>query len=126
LVVDEQTDSSRGANDDVIATDVRRRGERILRIANVCDQKKTHLRESPAREWTWRRVIRQGSTVLARDFIPHSIRLDPRCKAQQGPAFWEDVIDENGLEIGNEGATTHPWTREGHEGESVIDLTLAN
>jgi hypothetical protein len=45
---------------------------------------------------------------------------------QRGVVFWEDVIDENGLEIGNDGEATHHWTREGHEGESVIDLTLAN
>jgi hypothetical protein len=36
------------------------------------------------------------------------------------------VIDENGQEIGNDGEATHHCTREGHEGESVIDLTLAN
>jgi hypothetical protein len=35
LVVDEQMDLSRGANEDVIATDVRRKGERIPRIVNV-------------------------------------------------------------------------------------------
>jgi hypothetical protein len=39
--------------------------------------------------------------------------------------FWEDVTDENGLEIGNHGRATHHWTREGQEGKSVIDLTLA-
>jgi hypothetical protein len=36
------------------------------------------------------------------------------------------VSDENGLEIGKDLRATHHWTREGHEGESVIDLTLAN
>ena len=36
------------------------------------------------------------------------------------------MIEENGLEIGNDGRATEHWTREGHEGESVIDLTLAN
>jgi len=36
------------------------------------------------------------------------------------------VIDENGLEIGNDGRPTHHWTRGDQEGESVIDLTLAN
>ena len=35
LVVDERSDSSRGANNDVIATDVRRRGKMIMRIVNV-------------------------------------------------------------------------------------------
>ena len=36
------------------------------------------------------------------------------------------MIDENGLEIGNDGRHTYHWTREDQEGESVIDLTLAN
>ena len=45
---------------------------------------------------------------------------------QRDAAFWEDVIDKNGLEIGKDGEATHNWTREGHEGEAVIDLTLAN
>jgi len=40
--------------------------------------------------------------------------------------FWEDVIDENRLLIGNDGRPTHHWTREDQEGESAIDLTLAN
>jgi len=45
---------------------------------------------------------------------------------QQDAAFGEGVIDENGLEIGNDGRPTHHWTREDQEGKSVIDLTLAN
>jgi len=36
------------------------------------------------------------------------------------------VIVENGLEIGNNCQCTHKWTSEGHRGESVINLTLAN
>jgi hypothetical protein len=35
LVVDERTDLSRGAHNDVIATDIRRTGETITRIVNV-------------------------------------------------------------------------------------------
>jgi hypothetical protein len=45
---------------------------------------------------------------------------------QRDATFWEDVIDETGLEIGNDGEATHHWTREGHGGKSVFDLTLAN
>jgi hypothetical protein len=45
---------------------------------------------------------------------------------QWNATFWEEVIDVNRLEIGNDGRATHQWTREGHEGRSVIDLTLAN
>jgi hypothetical protein len=43
---------------------------------------------------------------------------------QQDAAFWEDVIDENGLDIGNDSRPTHHWTREDQQDESVIDLTV--
>jgi len=125
-VVHERTDLSRGANEDVIVTDVRTRGERIMRIVNIYDQKNTHSGERPARKSDWPRVIRQGSTNLAGDCKAHGIQWKPRCQVQWDAEFWEDVIDENGLEIGHDGEATHHWTREGHEGESVIDLTLAN
>jgi len=36
------------------------------------------------------------------------------------------VIDENGLEIANDGSATHHWARADQQGESVIYLTLAN
>jgi hypothetical protein len=49
LVVDERTDLSRGANEDVIAADVRRRGERITRMVKVYDEKNTDWGERPAR-----------------------------------------------------------------------------
>jgi len=74
----------------------------------------------------WQRVIQLGGTVLAGDFNAHRARWDPGCQVQRNATFWEDVIDENGLEIGNDTRATHHWAREGHEGESVIDLTLAN
>jgi len=45
---------------------------------------------------------------------------------QRDATFWEDVIEGHVLEIGNDGRATHHWTREGHEGVSVIYLTLAN
>jgi len=41
LLVDERMDSCRGANDDVIVTNVRRRGEKITRILNIYDQSDT-------------------------------------------------------------------------------------
>jgi endonuclease/exonuclease/phosphatase family metal-dependent hydrolase len=89
LVVDDRTDLSRGANNDVIVTDVRRRAEKITRIVNVYDQKDTQSGERPARKLNWQSVIRQGGTVLAGDFNAHSSRWDPRCSAQQDAAFWE-------------------------------------
>jgi len=126
LGVAEWVDLSRVANDDVIATDVRSRWEMIPRIVNVYDQKDTQSGERPARMSNWQRVIRQGGTVLAGDFNAHSTQWHPRSQVQLNAMFWENVIDENALEIGNDGRATHHWTREGHEGESVIDLTLAN
>jgi len=83
-------------------------------------------RERPARKLNWQRVILQGGTVLAGDFNAHSKRWDLRCLEQRDATFWEGVIDENGLEIGNDGRPTHHWTREAQEGKSDIDLTLAN
>jgi len=35
------------------------------------------------------------------------------------------VIQLNGWEIENSGRSTYYWTREDHEGEAVIDMTLA-
>jgi len=74
LVVDVRTDLNRCANDDFIATDVRRKGEQIARIFNFYDQKDAQSgeRERPARKLNWHRVIRQGGTVLAGDFNAHS------------------------------------------------------
>jgi hypothetical protein len=128
LVVDERKDLSRGASDDVIASDVRRRGEKLTRIVNIYNQHNTQSgeRERLTRKLNWKRVIPPGGTVLAGNFNAHSKRWDPRCQVHWNAAFWEGAIEKNGLEIGNEGRPTHFWTRENHEGELVIDLTLAN
>jgi len=125
-VVAERTGISRDANEDVTAKNIRRRGERIRRMFNVYDQKNTHSGERQAPELTYKRVIRHGSTGLAADFDAHSIRWDPWCQVQQNAGFWENVINENSLEIGNNDEATHYWTRDSHECESFIDLTLAN
>jgi len=125
-VVDDRTDLSGGANDDVIATDVRRRGEKIPRIVNIYHQKDARSGERPAQKLDWQNVIRQCGTVLAGDLTAHSERWDPRWQVQRDATFWEGVIDDNGLEIGNDGTPTHHWTREDQESESVIELTLAN
>ena len=125
-MVDERMDLTRCANDDIIAKDIRGTGETITRIVNVYYQTDTQSGERPARKFDWQRVIRQGGTVHAADFNAHSTRWDPKRQVQRNAMFWEDVIDENGLEIGNDGRATHHGTREVHEGESVIDLTLPN
>jgi hypothetical protein len=45
---------------------------------------------------------------------------------KRNPSFWEDLIDENGQEMGNDGTATHDWTREDHEGVLFIDRTMVN
>jgi len=72
LVVVEWTDLSCGANDDVIAMDVRRRGQTITKIVNGYDHGDTQSGERPGWKLHWQRVIRQGGTVLAVDFNPQS------------------------------------------------------
>jgi len=99
-----------------------------MRIVNVYNQNDAQsvVRERPARKLNLQRVIRQGGTALAGEFNAHSKRWDPRCQVQRNAAVWEGVIDENGLEIGNDGRPSHHWTSEDQEGKSVIDLILAN
>jgi hypothetical protein len=45
---------------------------------------------------------------------------------QRYSAFWDEVIEENGLEFANDGRPTRHWSREDQEGKSVIDLSLEN
>jgi len=78
LAVDERTDLSKGGNDDVKVTDVRRRGEKVTRIVNIYDQKDTMSRQRPARKLRWQRIIRQDCTAPWRLQCPRK-RSDPRC-----------------------------------------------
>jgi len=57
LATDERTDLSRGANDDVMVTDVKRRGENMTRIINVYDQRDVHTGERQVRNLNWHRGI---------------------------------------------------------------------
>jgi hypothetical protein len=124
---DERTDLSRGSNDDVMVTDIKRRGEKMTRIINVYDQRVEQTGERRARKLNWHRAIRQGgSTIIAGGMKTHRQRWDPRCREQRDATLWEEIIDEHGLEIGNDDDRhTHHWARNGEDGESTIDLTLA-
>jgi hypothetical protein len=56
----------------------------------------------------------------------HSRIWDPRCRERRDATFWEEIIDEYGLQKGNNNdRPTHHWARNGEEGKSTIDLTLA-
>ena len=117
LDVHERIDQSKGDNDDVIITDVRRRGEMFTRIVNMYVQKDTQSRERPARKLRLQRIIRQGCTVLSGDFNAHSKRWDPRCIKPRDAVIWEDITDKNGLEIGNDDWATQYWKRGVLEGK---------
>lgn len=50
---------------------------------------------------------------------------DPRCREQHNVRFWEEILDEYGLEIGHDDRPTNHWASNGEEGQSTIDQTLA-
>jgi len=50
LATDERTDLSRGANDHIIVTDVKRPGEKMTRIINIHDQRDVRTRERQVRK----------------------------------------------------------------------------
>jgi hypothetical protein len=103
FVIDKQTDLSRGANDDVMVTDIENRGEKITRIINVYKPRDVLTAERQVTKQNWDRAIRQGGdTMMAGDTNAHSRRWEPRCWEQRAATFWEEIIDEHGLEIGND------------------------
>jgi hypothetical protein len=57
LGTDERTDLRRGANDDPMVTDVKRRGEMMMRMINVYNQRDIQTGERWARKLIWHRAI---------------------------------------------------------------------
>jgi endonuclease/exonuclease/phosphatase (EEP) superfamily protein YafD len=94
---DEWTNLSSGANDNVIVTDVKRRGEKMTKVINIYNQRDVRTRQRQARKINWSRIIRQrgGGTILAGNFNTHRRRWDPRCKKQRDATFWEEIVDEH-------------------------------
>jgi len=124
---DGRTDLSKGAKDDVIVIDDKRTGDEMTKMINIYNESDLQTVVRQARKINWPKIIRQGgSTILVGSMHAHSSRWDPRCKGQHDGTFWEEIIDEYGVENGNDGWPTHHWTRKGAEAESTIDLTLAN
>jgi len=72
VVVDERTDLSRVAHDNVIITNVAIGGEKITRIENVYDRGDTQPGLSKAHKVIWQSVILQGGTVLVGDSTANS------------------------------------------------------
>jgi hypothetical protein len=99
----------------------------MTRIINVYDQRDVQTGERRARKLNWHTVIQQGGgTIIMADMNARSRRWDPRSREQRDATFWGDIIDEHGLEFGNDdNQPTHHWARNGEEGKSTIYLTLA-
>jgi len=57
LAADERTDLSKGANDDVIVIDVKRTGEKMTRMINICKQRDVQTGERQARKINWHKII---------------------------------------------------------------------
>jgi len=126
LATGKRTDLSRGANDDVRVTPVKRRGEKRTRILNVYYQRDEHTGERWAKKLNWHRAIGLGGgTMLPCDKNAHSRRWHQRCSEQCDATLYGDIIGKYGLEIGNDDLPTHHWARNGKERVSTIDLTLA-
>ena len=85
LVVDERMDLSKGANNDVTVTNLRRRGEKLTRIVNIHDQEDMQSGGRLAQRLSLQGVIRQGGMVLAGDFNTHSSRWDQGAKCSRTP-----------------------------------------
>jgi hypothetical protein len=126
LSTDERTELSRGANDDVMVTKVKRRGEKMTRIINVYDEREVPTGQRRATMLNCHSAIRQrGGKIIARDIDAHSRRWNPRCREQRDATFWEKIIVEYRLEIRNDDRPTNHWAPNGKEGESTVDLTVA-
>jgi len=99
FTTDQLTDLSRSANDDVMVTEIKRRGEKITRIINVSDQRDIQTGQRWARKLNWHRAIPQGGgTIIAGDMNAHRRRWDLRCREQRDATFWEEIINEYGQE----------------------------
>jgi hypothetical protein len=77
--------------------------------------------ERLAQKVNYQRVIQQGGTVIAWDFNVHGILWDPGSRVLRNAAFWEEVVNDNGLDVGNDGLPKHYRRREVHEGGSVVN-----
>jgi hypothetical protein len=109
-----------------MVTDVKRRGEKMMRSINVYNQRDVQTGARRARKLSWHRAIQQGGgTIIAGDMNAQSRWWDPRWREQRHVTMCEEIIDEYGLEIGNDHRLTHHWARRGKDGELITDLTLA-
>jgi hypothetical protein len=57
MATDSWTDPSRGTNNDVIVTYIRRRVEKMIRVITIYDERDVRTRERQVRKTSWSRII---------------------------------------------------------------------
>ena len=75
LTTNERTNLSMIEGDDIMVVDIRRRGEEVIRIIIIYDQRARETGRRPARRLDWQQIIRRGGgggMVLTGDFNAHS------------------------------------------------------
>jgi len=122
------TNLSKKAVGDVNVVDINTRGQKMTWIVNVYDKREGETGERSARRLNWHRILLQGGCrmVLAGDFNTHRQCCNRRCTERRAATYWELIIDEHWLDIGNNDRHAHYWTSHDSTAESVIHLTLAN
>jgi len=75
LATDQQPHLSRGANNDLVVTDVQRRREKMTGMINIYDQNAVRTEDRQERKINWCGIIRQrGGTIPAGELNEHSCR----------------------------------------------------
>jgi hypothetical protein len=95
LLIEMQTDLTRGANDNVTVIDVRRRVEKITRIVCSYDHRDGQFGDRQAHEEYCQGVIRLTGTIPIRVFNVYSRLLDLKCRVQLNAAIWVELIHQN-------------------------------
>jgi len=74
LTTNQRTDLSKHTLDDTLGVDITRRGEKMIKIVNIYNQRARETGEGPAKRLNWEKIIKQGGggTVHIRDYNAHS------------------------------------------------------
>jgi len=128
LTSNESTDWSRNSNNNIIVDNITKRGENLISIVNTYKHKPRETEVKPVRRLKRHKIITQwgGGTVLVGYSNAHTQHLDPMCTELREDTDSNEIIRKDGPVLGNEEWPTQCLRRNECEGESLIDLNLAN
>jgi hypothetical protein len=96
------------------------------RIINGCDERDVQTGERQVRKLNWHKAIQEGGgAIITGPMNAHSRRWDPRCRQQRDAMFGQQIVDEYGLEIGNDDWSTNHWVSTCEGVVWTIMVTLA-